>query len=133
MTFTHQRVIYLGDTDAAGVMYFAKLLEICHEAYENWLIQTGINFRDLVSNSVVAIPIVHAEIDFLRPVYCSDELLIEITTAQTSPESFTVSYSIFKTQELVGKAMTKHVAINPVTRRRNPLPSKIVECFNSKT
>ncbi|MDJ0549913.1 MAG: 1,4-dihydroxy-2-naphthoyl-CoA hydrolase, partial [Microcystis aeruginosa] len=31
---SYERLIYLADTDAAGVVYFAHLLSICHEAYE---------------------------------------------------------------------------------------------------
>ncbi|ELR97306.1 thioesterase family protein [Gloeocapsa sp. PCC 73106] len=132
MSYTYRRVIYLGDTDAAGVIYFAKLLAICHEAYEDWLTQAGINFGELVSNSSVAIPVVHAEIDFLRPIFCAEELLIQIMTEPMTRDSFSLNYEVFKNQELVARAITKHVAIEAVTRRRTSLPSNIVECLKTK-
>ena len=43
MPFTYERTIRLGDTDAAGIMFFANYLVLCHEAYEaslaaaNWV------------------------------------------------------------------------------------------------
>ena len=45
MTFTYSRQIYLSDTDAAGVVYFAKGLEICHQAYEESLAEAGISLN----------------------------------------------------------------------------------------
>jgi hypothetical protein len=34
MPFSYVRTVRLADTDAAGVVYFARTLSICHEAYE---------------------------------------------------------------------------------------------------
>jgi len=36
MTFAYDRKIHFADTDSAGVVYFARLLSICHEAYEHY-------------------------------------------------------------------------------------------------
>jgi len=34
MPFTYSRTVHFADTDAAGVVFFANFLAICHEAYE---------------------------------------------------------------------------------------------------
>jgi len=132
MGFSYQRRIYLADTDAARVVYFAKLLSICHEAYEEFLTQGGVDFGELVSSSSLAIPIVHADIDFLRPVFCGDELQIDLNLETVTEDSFTVLYFIYKSGEKVAKAMTKHVAIDPITRRRTQLTPKIRESLYLK-
>jgi hypothetical protein len=36
----------------AGVVYFAHLLSICHEAYEFSLAQFGINIKDFLKDSL---------------------------------------------------------------------------------
>ncbi|NJO96449.1 MAG: hypothetical protein HC764_10845 [Pleurocapsa sp. CRU_1_2] len=64
MKFDFLRRIYLSDTDAAGVVYFAKGLEICHQAYEESLIWGGISLKQMIQEGKIALPIVHAEIDF---------------------------------------------------------------------
>ncbi len=132
MSFSYQRRIYLADTDAARVVYFTKLLSICHEAYEEFLTQGGVDFGELVSIPSLAIPIVHADIDFLRPVFCGDELLIDLNVETVTEDSFTVLYFIYKSGEKVAKAMTKHVAIDPITRRRTHLTPKIRESLDHK-
>jgi 1,4-dihydroxy-2-naphthoyl-CoA hydrolase len=131
MIFTYRRRIYLEDTDAAGVIYFARLMSICHETYEVYLTGAGLNFRELVEDSTLAIPIVHAEVDFLRPIFCADELLVKMTSEIITAEGFTLGYHLYKSEELVAKAITKHLVINPQTRRRCPLPSKMRRCLET--
>ena len=69
MAFSYYRTIYLADTDAAGVIYFTNALKICHEAYEAWLTEIGVSLPQMLIERTMAIPIVHADIDFLRPIF----------------------------------------------------------------
>ena len=121
MGFKYSRRIYLGDTDAAGVVYFARGIEICHEAYEESLTAAGISLQQTISEREIALPIVRAEIDFLRPLFCGDRIIIDLTTNLVSSTEFTVSYQIFNAanpNQLVIKATTQHVCINPNLRSR---------------
>lgn len=127
MSFTHTRTIRFQDTDAAGVVYFANVLAMCHEAYEESLVASGINLKSFFSNPSVAIPIVHASVDFLRPMFCGDKLLIHLTPKPLSDNEFEISYQIAAsaTDKLAAKAITKHVCINPTSRTRTQLPDEI--------
>lgn len=109
------------------MIYFAKLLSICHEGYEECLSQSKVEFKKLVSEGAIAIPITHGEIDFFRPLVCGDELLIQLWPRQTSEFSFNISYHVLKEEEIVAKAMTKHIAINSQTRLKTPLPLMIIK------
>jgi 1,4-dihydroxy-2-naphthoyl-CoA hydrolase len=126
MPYNYQ--VQLRDTDAAGVVYFANLLAICHGAYESSLAEAGINLRDLVNNPSLALPIVHASIDFQRPIYCGDRLQINLTPTSDSSNEFTVSYQIYLAAgQVAGRAITKHVSIDPTTRKRHDLPQMILD------
>lgn len=132
MAFTHPRMVRFQDTDAAGVVYFANVLAICHEAYEASLAVAGINLKLFFNNSSVAIPIVHAEVDFFRPLFCGDALVIQLTPQKTGIDEFEVIYQVFlakNTEKSVAKAITRHVCISPLSRTRQPLPPEIVEWF----
>jgi 1,4-dihydroxy-2-naphthoyl-CoA hydrolase len=76
LSFTYHRTIRFSDTDAAGVVYFAKVLSICHEGYEASLAASGINLHSFFNNETVAIPIIHASVDFWRPMFCGDSIII---------------------------------------------------------
>ncbi len=130
MPFTYPRTVRLSDTDAAGVAYFAKVLSMCHEAYEDSLIEAGIDLKTFLNNSSTAIPIVHAQIDFFRPLLCGDKLLIHLAPQQLSENKFEITYQIFtvsSSQKPRAKANTRHVCINPTSRSRTSLPEAIIQ------
>ena len=131
---TYHRTIRLADTDAAGVVYFAKLLSICHEAYEDVLEKAGIGLRSFLEDSALAIPIVHGEIDFFGPLFCGDQLAIELIPQQIDENSFEVAYQVLSypfSENCLARALTRHISINPVNRRRLPLPQSIRQWLQS--
>ena len=130
MTFSYFRDIHLCDTDAAGVIYFARGLSICHEAYEEWLQSLGLSIRQILQEKEIAIPIVRAEIDFLQPIICGDAIEIKLKLQEVTESKFIVSYDIFKntySDKILAKALTIHVCINPQTRKKAALPQAITD------
>ena len=129
MPFQYSRRVYLGDTDAAGVVYFARGLEICHEAYEESLANSEIDLQQMLVEKKVALPIVHAEINFLDPLFCGDRLTVNLTANAIGDSEFGLEYQIFnrtKCDRTSVKAKTKHVCIDPNIRARINLPPTIL-------
>ncbi len=132
MAFSYCRTIYLADTDAAGVIYFANALKICHEAYEAWLTEIGVSLPQMLVEKTMAIPIVHADIDFFRPIFCGDRLEINLEPKLIQDQEFLINYQILEQKSLnkpLAIAKTKHVCINPQTRHRISLPQVINQFF----
>lgn len=133
MTFNYLRRIYLADTDAAGVVYFAKGLEICHQAYEESLAEVGISLNQTIREKKTALPIVHAEIDFLRPIFLGDKIQVSLKTSLVNNSKFAIAYQITPVdnlEQILVKAQTKHVCIDPQIRKRMDLPSTMLEWLN---
>ena len=128
--FSYQRKIRFADTDAAGVVYFTNLLSICHEAYEEYLANININLNNFFQDSLTAIPIIHAEIDFLKPLFCGDIILVKIYPKLVDEKIFTMEYQIFNDTQKVAMALTKHIAINPQTREVTVIPETIKKYFS---
>lgn len=127
MAFIYDRTIRFQDTDAAGVVYFANVLSICHEAYEAALIAAGIDLREFFSGRETAIPIVHAQVDFFKPMYCGDQITIELCPKQIDHRRFEILYQIRSGDRQISQAVTRHVCIDPQARSRISLPSKILD------
>ena len=126
----YTRRIYFRDTDAAGVVYFANLLVICHEAYEGALVTSGVELRSFFSNSTTAIPIVHASVDFFRPLFCGDAIEVHLKPKLLTPSEFEIAYTILEAESAKGKvavALTRHVCIDPQQRCRQELPDEIMQ------
>ncbi len=134
MPFPHLRTIRFSDTDAAGVVYFANVLSICHEAYEASLAAAGLELAAFFRGESVAVPIVHAEIRFMQPMVCGQTYAIAVMPNRLSPEKFQIDYMIRgplktttepNTLPLVSQAATVHLCIDPATRERTPLPAQL--------
>ncbi|AFZ42424.1 thioesterase superfamily protein [Halothece sp. PCC 7418] len=126
--------VRLADTDAAGVVYFAHLLQMCHTAYEEVLIQGGINLQDYLKQGTIALPIIHGEIDCLRPIGWGDLILITLTPQFLSETELLIEYQLTaesNSEQILARAQTRHVCITPQTRKRSPFPAEIRECLTA--
>jgi 1,4-dihydroxy-2-naphthoyl-CoA hydrolase len=126
MSFSYHRTVRFQDTDAAGVVYFANILSICHEAYEESLRTSSINLKDFFTHPQIAFPIVHTSVDFLRPIFCGDKLLVRLMPQKLGDEKFEIQYEIALSDVVVAKAITRHVCISANTRNKQALPTNIV-------
>jgi 1,4-dihydroxy-2-naphthoyl-CoA hydrolase len=127
MPFVYHRTVRFQDTDAAGVVYFANLLSMCHEAYEESLRVAGIELQSFFQSQDLAVPIVHAEVDFMQPLHCGEALRIQLQAHPTSATEFEVTYKIYRQsmQRPASRALTRHVCIQPQTRSRQPLSAAL--------
>lgn len=129
------RVVRFGETDAAGVVHFHHLLRWCHEAYEESLQRFGIAADEVFPRPGIslatALPIVHCSADFLRPMICGDRLTIQLQPRQRDERSFDIEYAFsprettHDQQDVMARSLTRHQAIDAVTRRSHNIPEHI--------
>ncbi len=130
MSFCYPRTLRFHETDAAGVVYFAQVLTLCHEAYEAALGAAGFDLRHFFGGGDLAVPIVHASVDFRRPLYCGDRIEIQVTSQPqdpTRPERFELTYRLTPVGESppLATALTRHVCIDTTDRRPRPLSAEL--------
>jgi 1,4-dihydroxy-2-naphthoyl-CoA hydrolase len=123
------RTVRFGDTDAAGVVHFPRLLDWCHQAYEESLERFGLAAREIFPSPdhtpEVALPVVHCQADFLAPLVVGDPLAIQLEPRRLDPGSFELRYSFHKQQQPAARALSRHLAITSASRHRCPLPAPI--------
>jgi 1,4-dihydroxy-2-naphthoyl-CoA hydrolase len=128
MPFTYSRTAHFADTDAAGVVYFANYLSICHEAYEEALSAAGIDLKRFFADNAVVVPIAKSETEYLRPISCGDKLSVSVRPKMLSENSFEIHYVITRLAPLAkcaARARTEHVCVNSATRARKALPGPL--------
>jgi 1,4-dihydroxy-2-naphthoyl-CoA hydrolase len=135
MAFSYTRTVHFPDTDAAGVVFFARYLSICHEAYEEALAAAGIPLATFFADHGLVIPIAKSEATYLRPLLCGDKLRVEVTPTRLSDNSFALDYVIWKTgsaDKRAAVARTEHVCISSKTRERLPPPPALATWLDAK-
>lgn len=134
MPFTYQRTIRFSDTDAAGVVYFANVLSICHESYEALLAANEINLSDFFSGRSIAVPIVHASVDFMHPMRCGEVYEVQVQPAEIKASKFRLNYTIAlaaqtESRRIAATAHTIHVCIKTDRREKTDLPEFLQQCL----
>ena len=128
MPFHYARTAHFADTDAAGVVFFANYLAICHEAYEEALSSAGIDLKGFFADNGVVVPIAKSETEYLRPVACGDKLSVSVRPKALSENSFEIHYEVTRLGppgKCAAKARTEHVCIDSATRARKALPGPL--------
>ena len=127
-----QRLVHFGDTDAAGVMHFHQLLRWCHEAWEESLERYGIaagcvfpGCRGQLQWPAVALPVVHCQADFLRPVHGGDRLDVHLNPQRIDPGCFEVRTMFQLETTVVASGLIRHLAIRSDSRQRCLLPEAL--------
>lgn len=134
MPFSYDYTIQFRDTDAAGVVYFANIISICHIAYESSLVRSGIDLKYFVANSEFAVPITHVSADFFKPLFCGDRITIQLSISSINSCKFAIEYQIRSTENLtrLATAITNHVVINPLTRKQQELPQILTDWLRNE-
>ncbi|HVU24829.1 MAG TPA: thioesterase family protein [Opitutus sp.] len=128
MPFDYHRTVRFADTDAAGIVFFANYLALCHEAYEESLAAAGIDLNAFFRDSGVMIPIAKSEAEYLRPLRPGDKLRITLTPEPLTEQSFALRFEIHRLgppEKLAARVRTEHLATSPEKRQRVPLPAAV--------
>ncbi len=127
-----ERIVRFGETDSAGVIHFYQLLRWCHESWEESLERYGLKAADVFPNilnkenqPLVALPIIHCEADFWKPLQTGDHISIELLPKKISAGSFQVTFKFKRGDNYVAQALIQHQAINSQTRSCCELSTKI--------
>lgn len=127
MPYTYHRTIRLADTDAAGVVYFARTFSLCHEAYEAAIQAAGINLASLLGGEVI-VPISKSEAEYLRPLRPSEEVRITVVPERLGADSFAIRFELIRVgppEKIAARVRTEHVCTSPTKRARVPIPDKL--------
>ncbi len=121
------RVIY-GDTDRAGVVYYAtylRLFEMGRTEYMRHVLDRP--YRSLEEQGHL-FPVVEAYLRYKSPATYDDLLDIETELKGFSPYSITFSYRISCLQKTIVQGYTKHASTDR-TGKLTKLPQGLIEAF----
>jgi 1,4-dihydroxy-2-naphthoyl-CoA hydrolase len=123
--FRYSYYIGLHDTDAAGLIFFANIHRITHQAYEAFLRQIGFGMDKLFEQRTMAMPVVHLEADFQQMLTAGRHVEILCRVAHLGKSSYRMAYEVRDdTGALCATAATVQVCISPKTREPMDIPEE---------
>lgn len=114
-SFEHPVYVGMSSIDRAGVLFFAELFRHAHDAYEALMASLDEGLRGYFEPGRPAIPIVHAEADFRRPMRHGDQLRVRLNVAKLGDSSMTLVYDFLAEDgKSCATAETVHVFVDPI-------------------
>jgi 1,4-dihydroxy-2-naphthoyl-CoA hydrolase len=133
MPYAYSRTIHFPDTDAAGVVFFANYLSICHEAYEEALGAAGLDVATFFSAHGIVVPIAKSTAEYLRPLRVGDKVRVTVKPELLSENSFALNYELTRLNpiaKLAARVRTEHVSTSLQLRERVALPAGLASWVN---
>ncbi|MGH8916250.1 MAG: acyl-CoA thioesterase [Acidimicrobiia bacterium] len=121
MTHNHTVSVTMESVDAVGIAFFAAYWNWFEQAFEGFIAAASGSTWSETVESGLAVPVVHAEIDYLRPLRLSDEVTVQLRLVKTGRRSLDFEARYLADGEPVAVARTVHV----VTTRGDLSPAAI--------
>ncbi len=128
--YTTTHTLRFNEVDGANIIFFSRVFEMCHAAFEETLESVGYPLRDILETKEWGMPLAHAEADFIRPMYLGDRLTIEVSVAEIGQRSLTWGFAIKgEDGSLRAKVRHVHVAITRRTFEARDVPEEFLEAL----
>jgi len=126
---TTYRVLY-GDTDAAGVVYYANYLRYFEKGRTEYMRDLVMTYREIEEQGLV-LPVIECYSRYKAPAAYDDLLIIETSLVELKSISCRFNYRIFKidnsdVRSLLANGYTVHASVN-CKGKLTSLPAQLLE------
>jgi 1,4-dihydroxy-2-naphthoyl-CoA hydrolase len=121
------RRVRFQDVDAAGTVFFPRILEYMCDAYLGLYDEAGIDLPGVLARRAWAAPYVHVEADFFGALRFGDAIDVELVVARLGQTSATFGYRIKKGEAIAGVGQTVHVFVDGQTFKPIEVPAELRE------
>ncbi len=126
MSFTASFPVRFQDVDAGGVLFFARIYDYCHQAYEEFWGSEGIDRAHFFAGAAYLVPIAHSEADYRRPIRHGDRIDVRLDVTRVGRVSFTLRYHVTGPDgDTRVEASTVHAFVDRAGMRPIPIPDPL--------
>jgi 4-hydroxybenzoyl-CoA thioesterase len=125
MSVVYERPVRFEEVDAAGIAFFARFFNWCHEAMERFFDQlpSG-SYVNLIMKRRIGFPAVHLTADWKAPLRYGDVARIETSVLKVGTTSATFRYVLTRISDGVVAAAIEHTTVatdlDTMTKRELP-------------
>jgi len=125
--YKFQTRINFFDADPAGILFYGKIFELCHAAYESFVDSFNLQ-ENFFAHSSLAIPIIHSEADYSKPLHFGQTITVNIYVDKKGESSFSLRYIILNNKgEQSAVVKTTHVFINKASFSKTNIPEEFAD------
>jgi acyl-CoA thioester hydrolase len=132
MNFTWPARVYYEDTDSGGVVYYANYLKFMERARTEYLRHFGVEQDVLINNENIIFAVRHINIDYHKPAFFNDLLLVSAQVTEYRKVSMVFSQSVVRDagQQLLCSGTVCIVSLHADTLKPCKIPQSILEVIS---
>jgi len=129
--FAGERAIRFQDVDAAGIIFYPRLLEYCHDTLVDFYAAAGAPLHENLRAPTWLAPIRHAEADYFKPLRFGDRIEVAIVAAVLADSEVALGFRIARSEggEVCAVVQSVHTFVEPRTFQRCPVPEPLRAAF----
>jgi 1,4-dihydroxy-2-naphthoyl-CoA hydrolase len=129
--FVESRAIRFQDIDAAGIIFYPRVLEMFHDAYAAFLAFAGCPLPEVLKSGGWLAPVRHAEADYFKPLRFGDEVRVEICRAHLLESEATLGYRIARAEggEVCVVGQVVHTFVERASFKRTAIPEPVLRAL----
>jgi YbgC/YbaW family acyl-CoA thioester hydrolase len=121
--YRHAFDVRFQDVDAAGIVFFARILAYFHDAYFAWLMnEGGVDLPSAMREGEVAMPVAHQSCDFLRPLFFGDHVEAQVTCVVVEEMGYSVGLRMVRGETVTAVGQLVLACVDRASFQRRPLP-----------
>jgi len=115
------------DTDQMGFVHHSNYAKYYESARWNAFRSMGLPYQ-LIEKSGILMPVVNMQMQFIKPAYYDDELLIQTIVSKCPTAVMRFDYKMYNQHnELINKALVETAFVNKTTGKPCRPPQKLIE------
>jgi acyl-CoA thioester hydrolase len=122
------RVAY-ADTDAGGVLYHARYVELAERSRLEWLTSLGWSVRNLQDHDRVVLMVRQLKANYLLPAYLEDKIKIGSRILSVSPLRLVCESLLFREGFLLARIEVELVCVDLDKSKPRRMPSGLFSSF----
>ena len=124
--FVYTMRVRFQDVDAAGIVFFARIFDYCHDAYVEMLRHRNVRLEGVLRERSWGAPLTRAEAEFLRPLRFGDVVEVGVVRARWDRGRLLIGYRLAREGgEVAAVARTEHAFIDAQFQKAAP-PAELV-------
>jgi YbgC/YbaW family acyl-CoA thioester hydrolase len=128
--YAYAHTVRFAEVDPAGILFFSRVAEHCHAAYEAFVAAAGLDVPAYFGGSAWKCPIVRWEVDYHAPSRLGETLAVAVEGLEIGRTSLVFRFRVTGPDgALRSAAKMVAVCVEGAPLRPRPLPEHVVDAF----
>jgi YbgC/YbaW family acyl-CoA thioester hydrolase len=123
--FITKKKINFYDCDPAGILFYGRVYELCHSAYEDLILSFKLD-EDYWNNDKYIVPILNSEAHYHKPMKYGETISVELKVSKLKSSSFELLYELKnESGEKCSIVKTVHIFVDKLTWEKQEINNKV--------